>query len=232
MSLYADVSAIRLFGSAARGDADSHSDIDVLVVQRRRLPEVLRSKIQHELVPYGDRVSISWYSESSITRIFDEGHLFATHLVKESVRLLGSSDFIDRLGVPRPYSDGLQDLEGFQMILEGVTPSLTATPKNAIFEAGLLYVCARNIAMIASAHLPAGPFFGRNSPFDLAKETGIKFPLTKHQHRSNMLARTAGQRGIGVVARETDVFYMAAALSDWSHGVRAFAAEMELVGER
>ena len=64
---------------------------------------------------------------------------------------------------------------------------------NAVYEAGLIYVCLRNIAMAASWLLCEHPDFSRYSPFQL---TGVEpCPVSKGDFALTMACRMAGQRG-------------------------------------
>jgi hypothetical protein len=156
------------------------------------------------------------------------GDLFAWHLYKESKKIFGvSSDFLDDL-VPSPYRDARRDIRSFVQILKGVGGSLRAAPGNAVYEAGLIFLCTRNIAMCGSWFLPDGPFFGRRSPFQLEDRSGIIFPLGELDHMMNMQARVSGHRGLSVPLRSPSlVADMAGRLLPWGHQVQQFAEQSE-----
>lgn len=232
MKKFQQISAIRIFGSAARGDSDELSDIDVLVVQREKTTEATRSEVEAELHNLGPIVSVCWYSESTLARMFQEGHLFAWHLFKESFNPHEPKDYIDSLKVPRRYTTAAADIRGFQEIISGVRSSLQASAGNACYEAGLIFVCCRNVAMIASSCLKDGPYFGRRSPFDFYEATGIKFPLSNDEHTRNMKARSYGHRGIRLEASATDVLRMALQMDEWTRIILSFVEQKERNSER
>lgn len=213
------ISAIRIFGSAARGDADDLSDTDVIVVQGKRTSEPLRKKIEFELSSMGPNVSICWYSERTLTAMFRKGHLFAWHLFKESFNPFEARDFIDDLKTPHRYTTAGADIRGFQEIIAGIPSSIHTSAGNACYEAGLMFVCCRNVAMIASSYIAGGPYFGRNSPFDLCKVTGIEFPLTIEEHTSNMRARTFGHYGKYLECSAVDILRMTPKIDGWARNV-------------
>ena len=228
-------SAIRLFGSRARGDADNISDADVLIVSQ--LPhlgeshdEVAKASLRLR-EEFGDQLSLGHYSEERIRKMYHDGDLFAWHIHKESLKIgYKCDDFLDAL-VPADYANAIQDLETFLSIAAGVHDSLSAAPGNACYEAGLLFMVSRNIAMSASWYVPGGPFFGRDSPFRLQGALGIRFPLTVSEHDENMKARVFGHRGLHVGSRAAShVANMANAVLEWGVMVLHYAKEVESAG--
>ena len=83
-----DCSAVRLFGSKARGDADDLSDADILIVKRSensvKCQGSLLAALQHH---FGMPPSVGWYSEARLSRMYKEGDLFAWHIHKESKKV-------------------------------------------------------------------------------------------------------------------------------------------------
>lgn len=170
---------VRLFGSAVRGENDRFSDLDILVMTTERYDQEQREEKTVELVKrikelsgiggLVEEVSISWYSEERLAQMHAEGHLFAWHIFLESVKLLANEeDCIDRLGRPAGYRNSVDDIEKFRRIMVCGQASLADTPRNASYEAGMLYLCCRNIAMCASWHSSGGLKFGRYSPYEVA----------------------------------------------------------------
>jgi predicted nucleotidyltransferase len=232
MRKFEQISAVRIFGSAARGDSDDLSDTDVLVVQRTKTSEFMRKHVEIELNNLGSQVSVCWYSEVALAKMFSEGHLFAWHLFKESFNPYEPHDYIDDLKTPNRYTSAVADIRGFREIISGINSSLRESAGNACYEAGLLFVCCRNIAMIASSYLEDGPYFGRSSPFNLGEVSGIKFPLSSVEHVDNMKARSFGHRGIYMHHSVTDVCRMAIHVDDWSRAVLNLVETWERSSER
>jgi hypothetical protein len=233
MISHPSISAVRLFGSKARGDSDESSDVDMLIVQREKIPKVQRYIIESDLRTLKRNYSICWYSEQTLCRMYVEGHLFAWHLYKESVNVGNSAkDFIDLLGQPNRYTEAVSDIKGFRDILCETNLSLSKSDGNATYEAGIIFVCSRNIAMIASTYLADGPYFGRRSPFQLQSTTGIAFSLSAMEHESNMRARTFAHRGVCVTRNAKDVSGMAERVACWAKLVHEYVAEQETAWEK
>jgi len=175
-----------------RGGHDDNSDVDVLVVVEDGFGTVPTEAVEKFLSSLicGDP-SISWYAKKRVAAMFDSGDLFAWHLFRESKGLGDYQDISRLLGPPRRYQTATSDIEELHEILRGVAEAVTVAPHNAIFELGILYVCARNIAMSASWHLCDVPNFKRYSPLELP----ILFPLTVDEYELIMVCRMASQRG-------------------------------------
>ncbi|SHM98868.1 nucleotidyltransferase domain-containing protein [Flavobacterium xinjiangense] len=160
-----NVNSIRVFGSNARGDNTSYSDYDVLVVLKKS--QIITSELEREIkILFENEISISWYSESRIKTLFEMGHLFAWHLYKESVPT-SQNDFIEQLGKPMDYKFAEQDISSLLEILKPIQKSVNACPRNLIYEAGLLYVCIRNIAISALPVICNQYLFETHVPYKL-----------------------------------------------------------------
>jgi hypothetical protein len=122
--------------------------------------------------------------------LFQSGDLFAWHLRLEAKTLAGTS-LNALMGAPSDYTTALSDIHDLQRIASRVEQTVTACSANAVFEMGILYVCARNIAMAASWRLAPSPSFGRYSPYDLP----IPFPITHETYEIMLKCRMASQRG-------------------------------------
>jgi hypothetical protein len=72
------VSAVAIFGSVARGDANARSDIDILVVHDGPMPDDLA-----DLVP--GNVTMAFYTQKRLAKIPARSPLFALHLSRESI---------------------------------------------------------------------------------------------------------------------------------------------------
>ena len=123
--------------------------------------------------------------------MFKQGDLFAWHLFLESKSLGPYGDLQSIFDKPAEYTTAAADIIELNDILTGVESELAKARKNSVFEMGVLYVCARNIAMSASSKLCPVPDFGRYSPFKLP----IPFPLTTDRYEMAMSCRMASQRG-------------------------------------
>lgn len=222
------VVALRVFGSHVRGDAREDSDWDVLAVvqsSNAKMRDDLVVEVRRTL-PLAD---VSFYAPSTIRRMFQEGHLFAWHLYRESMSLGHEPDFINELGEPRPYDRALDDIEALRDILNTVEASTLECPTRATYEAGLIFVSARNIALSASWFCGGHPDFSRHSPFGL--DLGTVFPLTREEYDECVRARLAGTRGIECTPLPAEFVAEAASkVSAWAAEISNCVAE--LVSER
>ncbi|NRG16779.1 nucleotidyltransferase domain-containing protein [Rhizobiales bacterium] len=185
---------ISVFGSHGRGDTDNFSDLDVIVVVKDGFGTVKEEIIENYIVSiFNKRPSISFYGEAKLRRMYMNGHLFAWHLHKESYSLNNFTHLSSIFGPPKAYKTATEDVTGLTDILLETQANIERHPENAIFEMGIVYVCARNIAMSASWHLLENPFFGRYAPYAL---NSFALTLPKHLYDKIMLCRMASTRGI------------------------------------
>lgn len=184
-----------VFGSYGRGDHDDTSDLDILAVVENGKGRVPTDKVLKYLPPILRHLppEISWYGQSRVRNMFEGGELFAWHLHGDAQPIFDPSGFLRSLGTPKQYVAAIEDIKSFQSLLDGVPQQLRSAPWNRVYEAGLVYICARNIAMSASAVLLDAPDFSRNSPLNL--RDSAPFPLTVTEYSELMHCRLAGQRG-------------------------------------
>lgn len=74
---------IILFGSAARGEADSESDLDVLVIKETKEPFVDRLETVAQLCPPGVHADILVYTPGELQRMIDEENPFIAQALNE-----------------------------------------------------------------------------------------------------------------------------------------------------
>jgi len=176
---FENVNSIRVFGSNARGDSSTYSDFDVLVVLKKS--QTVTRDLELKVNALFDReISISWYSESRLKTMFETGHLFAWHLYHESLATC-KNDFIELLGKPEAYKFAEQDIDSLVAILKPIQKAVIDCPRNLIYEAGLLYVCIRNIAISALPIIHNKYSFETDAPFKLNLQMERdKYELLKH----------------------------------------------------
>ena len=195
MNIFENVEMVRVFGSRTRGDYDEFSDFDIIVVYEE--PNTLfREKIKNFMEKkFHSDISISWYSKTKLDNYFQEGHLFAWHLYLESETIEGLPDnYLKPFFKPNEYKNHKVDVLSLIKIIDSIKKALEKNQNNIIYEAGLLYVCCRNIAMSASSKLGEKLEFGRYSPFNLTKSKTI-FPISKEDYRILIDCRFASMRG-------------------------------------
>jgi predicted nucleotidyltransferase len=74
---------IILFGSAARGEADAESDLDVLVIKATRAPFVERLETMADLCPSGVHADILVYTPAEIQLMLDDENPFIMQALRE-----------------------------------------------------------------------------------------------------------------------------------------------------
>lgn len=175
------MSAVRLFGSLARGDADCDSDRDVLVlVHGSRMSRAVQESVDRWRQEAYD---VSVYTEDRYRQMHGEGNLFTWHIFQESkaldfkLRPTDAPDLIDVLGVPSPYRDSCVDGGVLFSLLKESVNSLAEETCSEVYEAGVLYVIARNLAIIASWQL-GDLCFSVHAPYVVGVRSGIPFPLS------------------------------------------------------
>lgn len=189
------VVSLRYFGSVCREDYNLNSDIDVLCVSN--LNEIEKNKINERLkLSVGEKVSVSYYKPKRIELMYNEGHLFAWHLYAESKKFTSNNtDFIDRLGAPAKYGGCIEDINSFIEIIKSTCVALEHKDNSAVYEAGLLYLCARNISMCNSYLFSERADFGKYSPYNKELNQYIQFPLALSDYEYLMRARHTVTRG-------------------------------------
>lgn len=194
------IETIRLFGSHARSENTESSDYDILVVLNRS--QIVSEELHTNISSLFDReISISWYNRKRIEAMFKMGHLFAWHLFLESEPVFQKSDFISIIGEPAKYVYSYEDVWSLIQILEPIEEAVVNNPNNLIYEAGLTYVCVRNIAICSSPKLQEKYNFSVNSPLEM----GLNMSLFNF----NTLARCrhASTRGTKPPDINLDLFF-------------------------
>lgn len=187
--------AAYVFGSVGRGQQDELSDLDLLAIVKngggKVHEEVVASHIPRDLQCL--KLSISWYGANRLREMFRNGELFAWHLYRETLPLYDPTHFLTNLGQPTPYDGCVKDVMSFKKVLSGIPLQLAINEGNAVYEAGLVYVCLRNISMAASWLLCEVPDFSRYSCFNL--KIAAPCPVSLWEFEKTMHCRMSGQRG-------------------------------------
>lgn len=188
--------SLYLYGSQGRGDGTSSSDVDVLVLvgatanfdaKNFRLPSDAQVGQGH--------LDLTFYSDERIREMNSAGHLFAWHLFLEANHLGIGPDVLSELGEPRRYSSFEDDCLPLLNILRSVPDEIEKCPGNLTYEAGLVHVAARNIAMSASYFTNDGVTFSAFAPY-LRRWSCGGFPIPRNRYEMLRKARHASTRGV------------------------------------
>jgi predicted nucleotidyltransferase len=128
---HSSIDAAALYGSVARGDAESHSDVDLLLICRtsRKLPAFL--DVQRALDGYFHRLSITVYSERELKFLHSVRSLFLLHLSREAILLFDKNDFLDSLLKNfKPKSSYRADFEKSLTLLDPLKAAIRDAPNN------------------------------------------------------------------------------------------------------
>jgi hypothetical protein len=218
-----DAVACRVYGSLVRGELDELSDIDLLIAIDRPIEDRERESVR-SADGMNRHLSVSWYSSERLTFLWSEGDLFAWHLFGESRSVsLKGVDFIDRLGRPAPYRSALADIDELIDIMTGSAAAVEACPGNLTYEAGILYVCCRNIALCASWYTQEGLCFSRYSPYVNQLRTGVAFCVDASTYASLVRARLKGTRNLPWSGLSRAAFFETCSVArEWAFKTREF----------
>jgi predicted nucleotidyltransferase len=197
LSLPDSLLSLRLYGSFARGDHDDLSDVDVLAVYHTPPSDDARRTIGDQLSKmFTGKVDLAEYSRPRIEEFYQKGHLFAWHLHAESKNLAGGSDpFFDTLGMPAPYKAAHSDAVGFLELLRSTRKEVDKSGVSLIYEAGMMYLASRNVAICASYGLNNRPDFSRWAIYNVCKDLGIGPQIQRSEYEFLMRCRFASIRG-------------------------------------
>ncbi len=155
--------SVWLYGSHARGDKDSQSDVDVFVAGTRNLG---LDEIEDSLPVPLNAASLSQYSWDEIYGMAEYGSLFLHHLRLEGRPIYESPSCKGRLGHIlqdlRDYQWFERDLNGFWTVLRDVADALR-DGTTEVFELSVLGTVIRHCSILGCWVL-GEPSFGRTKP--------------------------------------------------------------------
>ena len=139
--------AFALFGSAARGDYDSFSDRDMLIVSDDEAT-LRRLKSEYDSVGW----SCTAYSWSRLQRASDQGSLFVQHLKQESKILSDPSNRLAHLlDLYSPRASYKPEWDGTASLLGNLTQHMPQCAKGPMWTVDVLTVAFRSLAVTSLA---------------------------------------------------------------------------------
>lgn len=146
----AGVTAVGVFGSTARGDANEHSDLDLLVLTRPHADPSPIRLICRDARPM--KVSLVLHDPRSFERLRNQDWLFVRHLSDEGIALWDTAhEYADRSLVSHP-GDGavVGEIQGHGQGLARIS-QLERYGNDFLFPLANVYGLGKRIAMLANA---------------------------------------------------------------------------------
>ena len=187
-----------LFGSSARGDADSASDTDVLLVYDREPSPLDRERTKESVVEQlRQDCAFAEYTWERLAGMFADGHLFAWHLHHEArpLHVLGTGGRNFSFPKPARYRSPQRDALNFVDLLGSCIRAVEGCTASLVYEAGLGYVAIRNVGMSLSVLALSRPEFDRHVPFKVARALRLPPPCDLGVYELMVAARHSSQRG-------------------------------------
>ena len=185
-----------LFGSVARGDSDTRSDIDILVIcddSTANLTEDIRDELAIKL--HCDPLSVNVYIESQFRAMLCKGSLFAWHLRLEGRVLFNKLKSEELFSELQQYSSYREDISQYSILLSECKKSVEENGVN-LFDLSLLFTVARNCCMLIAYRL-GKPAFGRLSVFYVCEElVGNEIGLSEQDYINLSQWKLAYERGL------------------------------------
>jgi predicted nucleotidyltransferase len=172
----AGIKAIILYGSHARGDANSDSDVDICAFTHSTLhPTEAEVRLLAPSIPQGT-VTLSVYCERDVVSMLEYGSLFLWHLKLEGRVLYGAEYVAKRLEQLRAFRRHRTEIAFYTTLLSDLervsNPGWIANE----FDLSLLFTIARNTCTIL-AHKAGVPVFGRVDCYITAARVFPDLPL-------------------------------------------------------
>ena len=175
------VRALVLYGSHARGDSDSKSDVDICAFTTDR--EHLPPTVLEDLLPKfrGASFSLTIYSEVDLAAMLEYGSLFLWHLKLEGAVVYGREYFDSQLTRLMPFTKHHAEILYHRQIFDdSFGLGVELMPPNE-FDLALLFTIARNSCMVLS-HKAGRPTFGRLSCYHAAASEHHDLPLNEETY--------------------------------------------------
>jgi Nucleotidyltransferase domain len=156
-----NASEVWLFGSAARGDSDDRSDVDVLVAGP------IESAALNELPYPTEAMSVVHYSWTELEHMAGYGSLFLEHVRIEGRPMpTTTSSRLQTLISKMPrYTRADRELASFVRVLDDVERSIEVD-HSPEFELSVIATALRHACILGSYAIGC-PTFGRNSAFEM-----------------------------------------------------------------
>lgn len=174
---------IYAFGSICRGELDSSSDIDVLVIHSNEF-----NKLKNR--------NYSYYKKETLKELWEEGNPFAWHLHKEAriIYSINNEDFIAKLKTPNTYRCLVKDLKYLNEIFREAFSSINANEDSIEFDLSTIFLVIRNVATCYELGVNQKFCFTRDSAIQVSDN---KLRIDELAYNTLKKCRILSTRGFG-----------------------------------
>lgn len=192
-----EILSIIIFGSAARGESDAYSDVDVCVITRNILDtsqsDILKKIISEQYTLSSEDVTI--YASSQIEDMIEYGSLFLWHVKLEGKILFDVGYFKEAIDKLSRYDKHLSELYYHSELIDDVARSVAIFSVVNELDLSQIFTVCRNTCMIL-AHYNNEYAFGRNSAFLAASRIYPDLPLTQQEYTDLSKWKLRYERGL------------------------------------
>ncbi|MEA5405966.1 nucleotidyltransferase domain-containing protein [Arcicella sp. DC2W] len=194
------IKSLILFGSTAKKQNDSSSDIDLCAIINDNFDEseITKNEILTVLGKNNDLKDIdsfSVYKESSLNKMLDYGSLFLWHLKLEGKILYGDDYFNKTFSKLKSFKNHLSEINYIINIYNKMEDSQNKIGFIDSFDISIYFTLIRNASIIA-CHKVGQPRFGRLDSFLVTKEIISEIPLNIEIFEEMMKIKLQYERGI------------------------------------
>lgn len=155
---------VMIYGSVARNDADSNSDLDVFALVEDILTELEQEEVVDRICSKlkGDEINVSIYTENIFNKMLKEGSLFLWHLKLEGKYIYNkySTDIFYSLSNFKGY---YKNLNLYKNLFKRCKQSLNENNVNS-YDLSMLFFLCRNLSILTCFFMDE-PNFGRYSSY-------------------------------------------------------------------
>ena len=178
-----NILSIILYGSKARKDNDTSSDLDLCVLTKGRDKNDIRQIEADGLLTdyHSEELIPTFYPESVVNSMLEHGSLFLWHLKLEGKVLYGEEYFSKKLARLKPFKSHKDEIIYHSSLFSDLLRSWNAVSIPNEFDLSILFTISRNTCMILS-HKVGKPSFGRVGSFSTAKKMFPDLPMSLEQY--------------------------------------------------